>query len=65
MATESPSRSCSERSPRRPLISAVLDQLLRYIKGHPGVWIPRHDELADWVNAQGLDEVAYAQRFAL
>lgn len=49
----------------RPLISAVLDQLLRYIKGHPGVWIPRHDELADWVNAQGLDEVAYAQRFAL
>lgn len=47
----------------RPLISAVLDQLLCYIAGHPGVWFPRHDELANWVNEHGIDEITYAERF--
>ena len=49
----------------RPLISAVVDQILRYITGHPGVWIPRHDELAHWVNQHAIDEIGYAQRFVL
>lgn len=49
----------------RPLVSAVVDQMLRYITGHPGVWIPRHDELAHWVNQQGIDEIPYAERFEL
>ena len=49
----------------RPLISAVVDQILCYITGHPGVWVPRHDELADWVNDNKIDEIGYAQRFAL
>ena len=49
----------------RPLISAVVDQILRYITGHPGVWVPRHDELARWVNENKIDEIPYTQRFAL
>jgi len=49
----------------RPLISAVLDQMLRYITGHPGVWFARHDELARWINDRKIDEIAYAERFAL
>jgi peptidoglycan/xylan/chitin deacetylase (PgdA/CDA1 family) len=48
----------------RPLISAVLDQLLTYIKGHPGVWFARHDELAQWVNERRIDEIPYSARFA-
>ena len=47
----------------RPLISAVLDQLLTYMKGRPGVWFARHDELARWVNERGIDELSYAARF--
>lgn len=49
----------------RPLISAVLDQMLTYLQSHPGVWFPRHDELAHWVNKNNLQEVTYAERFAL
>jgi peptidoglycan/xylan/chitin deacetylase (PgdA/CDA1 family) len=49
----------------RPLMAAALDQILRYVNGHPGVWIPRHDELAHWVNKQGIDELPYVKRFAL
>jgi len=47
----------------RPLISAMLDEVLRYITAHPGVWVPRHDELAHWVNAQRIDFIPYTERF--
>ena len=30
----------------RPLMAAMLDRLLGYIRAHAGVWVPRHDELA-------------------
>ncbi|HWP23125.1 MAG TPA: polysaccharide deacetylase family protein [Candidatus Binatia bacterium] len=33
----------------RPLMSAMLHELLRYMKGFPGVWFARHDEVARWV----------------
>jgi allantoinase len=49
----------------RPLMSAALDQILEYMKRQPGVWFPRHDELANWVNERGIDEIGYAQRFDL
>jgi hypothetical protein len=49
----------------RPLISAMLDEVLGYITSHPGVWMPRHDELADWVNANKIDEITYADRFPM
>jgi hypothetical protein len=45
------------------LISAVFDQLLAYIKGHPDIWLVRHDELARYVMKRELDEVTYRQRF--
>ncbi|GGX32481.1 chitin deacetylase [Pigmentiphaga litoralis] len=49
----------------RPLISAVLDEVLGYITSHEGVWMPRHDELADWINENQVDEISYAERFPL
>ncbi len=49
----------------RPLMAAQLEKLLRYMAGHEGVWVPRHDELANWVNEQGLRERAYTDRFKI
>ena len=49
----------------RPLISAVLDQVLAYIKGHAGVWFARHDELARWVNERNIEDIPYARRLPL
>jgi peptidoglycan/xylan/chitin deacetylase (PgdA/CDA1 family) len=37
----------------RPLMSAMLHELLRYMKGSPNVWFARHDEVARWVLTQG------------
>ena len=36
----------------RPLMSAMLHELLRYMKGFPDVWFARHDEVARWVLTQ-------------
>jgi peptidoglycan/xylan/chitin deacetylase (PgdA/CDA1 family) len=36
----------------RPLMSAMLHELLRYMKCYPDVWFARHDEVARWVLAQ-------------
>ncbi len=33
----------------RPMMSAMLSQLLRYMKGFPEVWFARHDAVARWV----------------
>jgi len=49
----------------RPLVAAMLDSLLAYIKDHPGAWVPRHDELAHWVNERQIDEIAYLERFPM
>ena len=35
----------------RPLMSAMLHELLRYMKGFPDVWFPRHDAVARWTLA--------------
>jgi peptidoglycan/xylan/chitin deacetylase (PgdA/CDA1 family) len=35
----------------RPLMSAMLHELLLYMKGFPGVWFARHDEVARWTLA--------------
>lgn len=47
----------------RPLMSAMLDKLLSHISSHTGVWVPRHDELATWVNENQIDEISYWDRF--
>jgi hypothetical protein len=36
----------------RPMMSAMLYELLHYMKGFPDVWFGRHDEVARWVLAQ-------------
>ncbi len=36
----------------RPMMSAMLHELLRYMKGFPDVWFARHDEVARWVLTQ-------------
>jgi peptidoglycan/xylan/chitin deacetylase (PgdA/CDA1 family) len=36
----------------RPMMSAMLNQLLHYMKGFPEVWFARHDEVARWVLEQ-------------
>jgi allantoinase len=33
----------------RPLMAAMLHELLRYMRGFPDVWFARHDEVARWV----------------
>jgi hypothetical protein len=33
----------------RPLMTAMLAEILRYMKGFSGVWFARHDEAATWV----------------
>lgn len=40
----------------RPLMAAQVDRILQYIKGFPGVWIGRHDALAQWVMDRKLPE---------
>ena len=34
----------------------MVDKALKYMRGFPGVWFVRHDELAQWVMDEGIDE---------
>jgi len=47
----------------RPMIIAVFDQIIRYIRQFPGVWFTRHGELGRWALDAGPDEHTYAARF--
>jgi len=47
----------------RPLIAAQFDRILKYIRGFPDVWIVRHDELAQWIFDQGIQEWKNEDRF--
>jgi allantoinase len=47
----------------RPLIAAQIDRILKYIRGFSGVWLVRHDELAEWVKANNIAEWTNRQRF--
>lgn len=47
----------------RALIAAQLEKLLAYFTGFPDVWLPRHQELADWFLAQKVEDLGYAKRF--
>lgn len=48
----------------RPLMTAQLDKFLAYMGQHEGVWMPRHDELAAHVEAQGTEEVKVSTWYA-
>jgi peptidoglycan/xylan/chitin deacetylase (PgdA/CDA1 family) len=47
----------------RPLMSAMLDKLLRYFAQHTDVWFARHNELAQWALEGDADQITNAQRF--
>src|SRR5262245_14608354 len=47
----------------RPLITAVLDEILRYIGRSKQVWFARHEELAEWALAAAAAEHPYRARF--
>jgi peptidoglycan/xylan/chitin deacetylase (PgdA/CDA1 family) len=47
----------------RPLMAAQFDRILKYIRGFPGVWLVRHDDLAEWVKANDIVEWTNDQRF--
>jgi len=47
----------------RPLMAAMFDKILKYIRGFPAVWIVRHDELAQWVFDNAIDEWTNEARF--
>ncbi|VCU71952.1 Peptidoglycan deacetylase [Pigmentiphaga humi] len=47
----------------RPMVTAVFDQIVEYIAGHPDVWFCRLEELGDWALAQTQDEHPYRGRY--
>jgi peptidoglycan/xylan/chitin deacetylase (PgdA/CDA1 family) len=47
----------------RPLMTAVLQEILQYIAKSPDVWFARHEELANWALAGGVEEVSYRERY--
>ena len=47
----------------RPLISAVIQELLKYMAKSPDVWFTTHAELARWALAADVDEHSYGSRF--
>ena len=47
----------------RPLVTAVIEDILKYIGGSPNVWFARHAELAQWALDSDVDEHTYRSRF--
>ena len=47
----------------RPLMTAVLQELLQYMAKSPDVWFARHEELANWALAGGVEEDSYRERY--
>jgi peptidoglycan/xylan/chitin deacetylase (PgdA/CDA1 family) len=46
----------------RPLMAAQVDRILKYLRGFPGVWFARHDELAQWVLDNKISEWTNQER---
>jgi len=47
----------------RPLVAAHVDKILKYIRGFADVWMPRHDEMAQWVLDNQITEWTNRDRF--
>jgi hypothetical protein len=47
----------------RPLVSAVIDQILKYASGFDDVWFTNHKELAKWALEAPAGEHTYRDRF--
>ena len=46
----------------RPLMAAQVDRILKYLRGFPGVWFARHDELSQWVKDNNIAEWTNQER---
>ena len=47
----------------RPLVTAVIEELLSYMERSNDVWWARHEELGRWALDQDHDELTYARRY--
>ena len=47
----------------RPLITAVLTELLKYMAKSRNVWFATHEQLADWALALDVDVTTYQSRY--
>ena len=47
----------------RPLMTAMFDELLKFLVAQPGVWFPGHNQMVDWALAQPDGATTYAKRF--
>jgi peptidoglycan/xylan/chitin deacetylase (PgdA/CDA1 family) len=47
----------------RPLMAAMLRNILEYLREHNDVWFARHEEVAHWITEQGFEDSSYARRF--
>jgi hypothetical protein len=47
----------------RPLMTAVLQEILKYFAKSSDVWFARHEELANWALAGNVDEHRYQERY--
>ncbi len=47
----------------RPLVTAVIEEILKYIGRSPNVWFARHGELAQWALDSDVDEHTYQSRY--
>jgi peptidoglycan/xylan/chitin deacetylase (PgdA/CDA1 family) len=46
----------------RPMITAVFEEIVKYLKQQPDVWFARHEELGKWALAQPTEH-SYKERF--
>jgi hypothetical protein len=44
-------------------MTAMFDELLKFLVAQPGVWFPGHNKMAEWIMSQTDDEHTYAKRF--
>lgn len=47
----------------RPLMAAMFLKVLEYLTGFQDAWFPRHRELIQWMDEQGIDDLPYSGRF--
>jgi len=47
----------------RPMMTATIQEILKYFAKSPDVWFARHDELANWALAGNVDEHTYRDRY--
>jgi peptidoglycan/xylan/chitin deacetylase (PgdA/CDA1 family) len=46
----------------RPMVTAVMDKLLKYMKQHPDVWFASYSEIAAWIKQNNFAPETYARR---